>query len=102
MALALVRTGLDLNNVRLTVIVHLRASCLYLAVNEAHPESILPFHSKSAISQSGTWIDRSIIFRLMCVTLNAQKLVVDVPEAARGPSTIYLFLCLRAVQMCML
>lgn len=46
------------------VVVSLRASYINLAVNDAQLENVL-LRSKSAISQSGTWIDRSII-RLMC------------------------------------
>lgn len=65
-------------------VVSLRASCFYLAVNEAQLGNVLLL-SKSAISQSGTWIDRSIIIRLMCVALNARKLAIDIPEAREDP-----------------
>lgn len=67
------------------VVVSLRASCFCLAVNEAQLENVLRLRSKSAISQSGTWIDRTIIIRLMCVTLNAQKLAIDIPAAREDP-----------------
>lgn len=50
------------------------------------------FVLNQSVSQSGTWIDRSIIIRLMSVALNAQKLAIDVPRAREDPvSFIYFY-----------
>lgn len=82
-------------------IVSLRASCFYLAANEAWLENVLLRRSKSAISQTGTWIDRSIIIRLTCVALNAQKLVIDIPEAREDPVPfIYFYVYVPCKSVC--
>lgn len=79
--------------------VSLRASCFYLAVNEAELGNVL-LRSKSAISQSGTWIDRSVIIRLMGVALNPRKLAIDIPGAGEAPLPFIYFHVLRAVRIC--